>query len=434
MTSEQKSVPATLKSASDLRGEKHLHELEALLDKLDAQAEIEGLGKDRRAVRSTFRRQQIPVRIDHPGGSVSECRVLTRDLSTGGLSFVHTGYVHVGTRVEVTLRRVEGGASDQILGTVMRCTHLGRTWHTVGVKFDARVVVDLYASPPAGDESRSGTGAGVTAAPPGPLSGRLLHVEQAEMERRLLAHHLRHTGLEVVGAGDIAEAMKLLRAGRFDVTVTDVNFVLRPEDEAAGEAGEGGEKSGAGEGRRGRRSARAVVRALRATGHAGAIGVLTGETSEILLHGLDEAGAAGVLHRPCPAARLIEAVSDWLGGDRDKNNKRPGPLRSDLADQAEFRPALSRYVAGLSKLSAALRQSAEAGRDDDRCRAICQTLRTTAAAHGFAEIAAAADRTLALLQIRAASADTSQDVREALTRLADLCGRASLDEPRARAA
>ena len=391
-------------------------ELEAVLDKLDAQAELNPEHNQRKAVRAQFRRQHVRAQLTHPGGTVSACDVLTRDLSTGGLAFVHNGYVHVGTRVEVALRRPDG-QEDAVTGTVMRCDHIARTWHSAGVKFDAkldplRYVAGLHDDDAAGD---------ARPADPASLCGRLLHVDEDDLERRLLAHHLRQTGLEIIGVAGLSEAAEAIGGGPFDLVVTELRFqprrdvppeqslVLPPTAQNTG-----------GSPAAGRRAAKSPADVLRAAGHGGPLAVCTAEATEELLRSVAARHVRGVLCKPYTASRLLAKVAEWLAPPPPAAAD-DAPLTSPLADRADLRPRLAAYVSNLHKLASVLSAAAAAGQLD-RCRAAALTLRGSAAGYGFPALAESAGEALAKLAPAAADA---AEARPAVERLARLCLRAA---------
>ena len=393
-------------------------ELEAVLDKLDAQAELNPERNQRKAARAQFRRQHVRAHLSHPGGTVTACDVLTRDLSSGGLAFVHGGYVHVGTRVEVELRRNDAEA-EAVHGVVMRCAHISRTWHSVGVKFDRPIAPEQFVG---GGPARPAADADLAGGPT-PLAGRILHVDEDELERRLLAHHLRHTALQIVGVACPAEAAERLGEAAFDLVLTELRFKPRPDAAAAMLTPAPARKVGG-----------SPVDAFRAAGHAGPVAVCTAEAGEELLRSVAQRHVRGVLLKPYTAGRLLGRVAAWL---QPHNAGDGGPLVSTLVGTLVISPAgheaardrLAAYVANLTKLSGVLSAAAAAGQAD-RCRSICLTVRGSATAHGFAALAEVAGTALA--QLAPPAGDVGQ-ARAALDRLAELCNRARV-EPPARAA
>src|SRR5262245_24476078 len=107
-----------------------------VLDRLD-ELEREDAGRERRSQeRFDYRPEDgLTVRIEQPGDSVSTHVVAGRNISTMGLSFLHGGFLHIGTRCTVRLI----ARNDEIIltpGRVSRChSVLGRV-HEIGLKFD----------------------------------------------------------------------------------------------------------------------------------------------------------------------------------------------------------------------------------------------------------------------------------------------------------
>ena len=117
---------------------------QALLDRLDDQARqgnervgnhAENLRKDKRWV---FRQAGIPFEVDHPGGTVSRLLVASRNLSAGGFSFMHGGYLHPDSTCRLVLRKLDG-TPVPISGQIASCRHLQGSTHEIGVRFLQRV-------------------------------------------------------------------------------------------------------------------------------------------------------------------------------------------------------------------------------------------------------------------------------------------------------
>lgn len=108
-----------------------LEEVHASLDAADARVERD----DARAyARVPVRGGPIGVCLVHPGGTTAELQMVGRNLSRGGISLLHSGFVHAGTRCIVRLPL----AADHVAafhGEVVRCSHRGGQLHEIGVKF-----------------------------------------------------------------------------------------------------------------------------------------------------------------------------------------------------------------------------------------------------------------------------------------------------------
>jgi hypothetical protein len=73
--------------------------------------------------------------------------VVARNLSSGGMAFLHGGPVAAGTRCHVTLYDAEG-AAHRIDGSILRCSKIAGRIHDLGVKFDSEVDVAPFLDMP----------------------------------------------------------------------------------------------------------------------------------------------------------------------------------------------------------------------------------------------------------------------------------------------
>ncbi len=78
---------------------------------------------------------QIAVAIQMPDGKWAKYIVRSRDLSPGGIGFIHGAYIHVGSQCRVILKDREGKVVC-LEGVVRHCDYLSGTAHDVGVQFD----------------------------------------------------------------------------------------------------------------------------------------------------------------------------------------------------------------------------------------------------------------------------------------------------------
>ncbi|MBC7782707.1 MAG: PilZ domain-containing protein [Burkholderiales bacterium] len=117
-----------------------------ILDRLDVQDRSNPARNKRTGQRVVYRKNDVAVRVYHPGGSATSCLVATRNLSSGGASFLYEGFLHRGTRVEIVLLRRVGG-HDVARGVVTHCELIARNAHLVGVKFETRIFPKIYLDP-----------------------------------------------------------------------------------------------------------------------------------------------------------------------------------------------------------------------------------------------------------------------------------------------
>jgi CheY-like chemotaxis protein len=367
-----------------------------------------GIGRPRqRPARVPFDRATVAVRITHPGGGCRTSAVYAHDLSTGGLSFLYPGFLHNGTAVSVALRKRAGGESVAH-GYVAWCRHVGGLWHGVGVGFVTPVDPNQFVDPANPD----GTEPDLTVATPHPspltevkphlpavggLTGRVLYLEDQELDQALLLHTVRRTKLNVATVDDVATAVSAVAAGRFDVVCVDLNL---------------GSKQPTGE--------RAMAQ-MRAAGYAGPFVVITDADDDRL----DRARAAGeggtvdtqFVDKPYAAGQLLAALTAALIRPTDAEDPMcestltidAPPLYSQLAGQDGMAPLLSGFAdrahAAADDLERLLdtadhieRSGLADARPSASVRQLCQMLRGAGRGYGYPAVSAAADAALRAME------------------------------------
>lgn len=100
----------------------------------------------RKSSRHPCRGEMIPIVVLQPGRVVSPFLVLMRNVSAGGLSIIHGGYLHTGTQCRVLLATLEG-AKVVLSGSVKRCRHIKGNLHEVGLAFESAIVPEDFVPP-----------------------------------------------------------------------------------------------------------------------------------------------------------------------------------------------------------------------------------------------------------------------------------------------
>lgn len=185
-------------------------DLQTLLDKLDA----EQGGASRTHLRWAFRRETVSVQMTQPGGSTTEVDMVARNLSAGGMSLLHAAFVYPNTKIVVRVPGISAGAVD-VKGTVVRCMHVQGRVHEVGVKFDEMIEMRSFTAGDLIDGCFS-----MDQVDPFELEGRILIIDDSEIDRRIIRHFLSKTQLRIVEASTIAEAEGELR-GEVDLVIAD---------------------------------------------------------------------------------------------------------------------------------------------------------------------------------------------------------------------
>ena len=126
-------------------------ERDHLLDRLDRGAArqplvSEGASIERRKdPRLEYREVEVPLVVEHPGGGGAWLLVCARNLSAGGLAFIHGGFLHVGSRCRLLLHRLNG-ERELIGGEIVNCRHVEGALHEFSVRFDRKIELSEFAT------------------------------------------------------------------------------------------------------------------------------------------------------------------------------------------------------------------------------------------------------------------------------------------------
>ena len=125
------------------------------LDKIDS-----AQTGQRQHARVSYRKlAQIAVAIQQPNGQWAKYVVRSRNLSTGGIGFIHGAYVHTDSKCRIIIKNLHGQVVC-LEGVVRHCQYLCGTAHDVGVQFDAPIELTDYTEVSPGAISfESGTNA-----------------------------------------------------------------------------------------------------------------------------------------------------------------------------------------------------------------------------------------------------------------------------------
>ena len=128
------------------------HECGALLDSLD-KASGGSAGSTKRGTKRWRYRNRILASIKQ-NGLAQTFYVSPRNLSSGGIAFLHGGYVHLGSPIAVAMR----DKYDEVKtfrGRTTRCTHVKGRLHEVAVHFEAKLNPKDFVPPRASRGSTS---------------------------------------------------------------------------------------------------------------------------------------------------------------------------------------------------------------------------------------------------------------------------------------
>ncbi|MEL7239720.1 MAG: response regulator, partial [Planctomycetota bacterium] len=385
------------KSAQDAeqrREQERRQQLELLMDKLDARDAADPQRRERKSIRASFRRFDLPTWVHHPGGSANQRYCITRDLSSGGVGLLHNGYLHVGTRLNLTLARYVGG-TDNVRGRVQYCTHVGGNWHSVGVQLDRKIFPKLYLDP------EQAAGVELEARDPQTVEGKVLYCDGSELDRELVQHFLRDTKTDltcVANLGEAADKIKSAGEAGFDLVLLDLNLT---DDEQSLEAD-------------------AVMAKIRDAGHVGPVGVLTADQASARAKAVQATGVANLLGKPFDEPKMIAAVGEWVSGSSASGADQ---VFSTYASDETMRPLLSKFVTGARTMGEQLATAAAKGELEEAKR-LCLSLRGSGGSFGYPSVTEAAAEALKSLE----STMSTEESVVPLQHLQDACRRVT-DKP-----
>jgi CheY-like chemotaxis protein len=360
------------------------------------------------------------VQMKHPGGSVVNYLVRTRNLSPTGIAFLHGSFVYTGTACVLALHDAQGKMVG-VEGKVVRCQHVRGHVHDIGVRFGKELELNRFVIAPAGDKTTSVTttagaeDAGVSGQISEELpkfSGNVLCAEENASDAELLKFYLESLGVAVTVVSSGLEALDYLEGRKFDAVMAAVWLpgMTGPE----------------------------VAEAARAAGFTKPIIALTADDRyEIKIEALAR-GCTELLSKPFTAEQLVRVLEAHLPRAAATPNAGPAvePLPSEMWGNARMRPLITKFVA---RLAADVREierltKAAGAPSADLLGKLCMGLKGTAGGFGYPKISKIAQGLTEL--VLAEGADTGEQVRAAVVELARLSAAAAafLDNERASSA
>lgn len=337
-------------------------EILAALDRGSASA----AGRDRRRqTRVPYeRRAGLIVQMHHPGGSIENYLVRVRNLSTGGVGFLHGSFVYTGTYCVMTLLTINNRAV-RVEGKVVRCRHVRKHVHEIGVRFDEPIDLhDFVASALTLQDGLTDVSKQLPQ-----FGGLILHVEDSVNDQELLAFHLGNVGVKVKAVSNVLAAIEVAEQIRFDAVLASVCL--------------------------GAMSGLDLSEFLRQNGYQGPIVALTAEDSEDVRKDALQRGCSAVLVKPYGFEALLALLEPHL-----PSAKAPAasiPMASELWGDQRMRPLIRAFLTRLRG------QVTEMGRLLQGCnwgpglRKFCLDIKGSAGGYGFPRISVAAQEVVDLI-------------------------------------
>lgn len=280
-------------------------ELELVLDSLDHDPSGKGSTK-RQAARMAYRETGIELEIFQPGGS-TRILVACRNMSRTGLGFLHSSYLHVGTEVIATLphRTLK---QVKVEGTLVRCRHVKRHIHDVGVQFKTPLNLHDFMEIDTLAQAFS-----CEKVDPKQLKGTLLIVAEYAIEQGCIQSMLSDTPMEFVSASGVDQGVAAARKG-CDIILCDDSF-----------------ENGSGE---------EFIAKARQNGVRCPIIIMSADRSLQARARLRAAAASGFLEKPLVHDLLLRAIAEFLVVPGEKAADASPlfstlPANSPLADLAD---------------------------------------------------------------------------------------------------
>ena len=350
-----------------------------LLCRLDQSPEH--AGRDRRHYkRWEFRMSDIAVLVQHPGGGTGRYLVCARNISAGGLSCIHGGYIHPGSDCKVVLPQRDGHPFA-VDGVIVHCRHVQGSDHEVGIRFlqeiDPSVLVGQPVEGELAEDDRSDMPT---------LEGRMLVVDPSPAERALLNFQLSETGLTMEMVESTGAAIDLVRRETYQLLLCHLHLgepVIR------------------------------MIKQIRRVGFKEPIIVMTGESTPGLLAEARAAGANEIIGKPRHPVYLASMIAEWL--------EVPG-LDNPVYSTLEEKPGMAEIIADyVNDVQNKLRQI-EKAKDHKGLtivRKVCLDLLDSGASFGFDGVTEAARDALMAID----TGQSRNDAEAPLQRLIALCGR-----------
>ncbi len=333
----------------------------------------------------------ITVQLRHPGGSVVNVRVLPRNISPTGIGFLHGGFVYVGTKLVVQLRRMDGFFAS--LGAVVtQCRHLRGSIHEIGARFANPIEVREYANvdiaanhdPESALALLNGQGPILPS-----FFGRLIVVDGCDDERELLKFELESLGVTVHCASQLSEVGSLNQTSGFDAVIVGVDQVS-PELR--------------------------VFLPLKQAGFTGKAVAVTADERPEMLTQLQQEGYDQVLHSPLDTKRIAALLETFLPkADPVAVAQSAKPLLSSKWSNHRMRPLIQAFV---MKLEEQLRQVEGLLADAQQrpsANHVLLAIKSAGGGYGYPTLSRAADELLKLIQQNASVAVMQMKLRELRT-------------------
>lgn len=171
----------------------------------------------RQFARHAYRLEAAPVELMRDDGSSTSVRMAVRNLSAKGIALLHSGFLHEGSEVRVTLPHVNKTLVP-VRGIVRRCRHVRGIIHELGIEFYQEIDLRDYSWL---DASHAWFRFDRVHAHD--LKGTVLYVDDSDVDHAAFLNVVRGSQLTVRKATNADEAITEILKG-VDVAVIDYHL------------------------------------------------------------------------------------------------------------------------------------------------------------------------------------------------------------------
>ena len=167
----------------------------------------------REHIRYIFENTGAILEVHHPGGTTIAYSLNPRNLSSGGLGFIHGSYLYEGSRCTVTFIKCDGNTL-RVNGVICWARHITGRAHDIGLQFDNEIDTDLLIC-----ETPRIVGFRTQHPNDKPLAGRVLQIEKSPEDAKVLAVQLRDLGAKPETDPSAVNAVKRTKNSKYDMVI-----------------------------------------------------------------------------------------------------------------------------------------------------------------------------------------------------------------------
>lgn len=330
--------------------------------------------------RRPFRTTSIPLCVNQPDGGQSHFIVYGRNISRGGVSVLHGGFLHPGSACRLILQ-TRGDDLLAVAGIVRHCRLVNHFSHEVGIQFLEEINPRNFLVPDGDDDVTT------TCAAEAGTAGTVLVVDGFEPDRRMMEHQLRTRSYRVTAVETSGAALDAIKSEEIDLVLSGLDLTAE--------------------------NGLYLVQSMRQLQFRRPIIIAMSDSSAENLALVSQVGADDVLIKPVSLDVLAAQLDSHLGTGDPR-----GSLVSRVQTQPGMRDLVAQYVEHLRLVTRRLRR-AYVNDDLPAVRDACCRIKGSALNFGFPALTVAAQRAVAAIDRQG----DEHDARVAVRHLLDCCDR-----------